>query len=92
MNLVSWLLAISTLIYLMIQAVSFHRATVCRQEAWLKSTELRTRALLFEPKPYERDWHLGCRIHILRNQEEITWQRLPNLNKHSFTIELNGEL
>lgn len=92
MNLVSWLVAISTLISLMIQAVSFHKATVCRQEAWLKSTELRTRALLYKPAPHERDWHLGCRIHLLRNQDAITWQRLPHLKKHEFTLELEGAL
>jgi len=92
MNVLSWLVAISTLIYLMIQAVSFHRATVCRQEAWLKSTELRTRALLSSPAPHERDWHLGCRIHLVRVQEEITWQRLPNLAKHEFKLDLKGEL
>lgn len=92
MNLVSWIVAISTLIYLMIQAVSFHKATVCRQEAWLKSTELRTRALLYKPAPYERDWHLGCRIHLLRSQDEITWQRLPHLTKHPFALELTGDL
>lgn len=92
MNLVSWLVAISTLLGLLIQAVTFHKATVCRQEAWLKSTELRTRALLFKPAPFERDWHLGCRIHLLRSQEEITWQRLPNLTKHEFKLDLTGEL
>ena len=92
MNVVSWLLALSTLIYLMVQAVSFHRATVCRQEAWLKSTELKTRALLSNPSPYERDWHLGCRIHLYRAQETVTWQRLPSLTKHDFTLDLAGEL
>lgn len=92
MNLIAWLVAISTLIALMIQAVAFHKATVCRQEAWLKSTELRTRALLYHPSPHERDWHLGCRLHLLRNLEEITWQRLPSLTKHDFKLDLAGEL
>ena len=92
MNLIAWLIALSTLITLMVQAVSFHKATVCRQEAWLKSTELRTRALLFKPSPHERDWHLNCRIHLLRNQDEVTWQRLPSLSRHQFTLDLEGEL
>jgi hypothetical protein len=92
MNLIAWLLAISTLITLMIQAVSFQKATVCRQEAWLKSTELKTRSLLHQPSPVERDWHLNCRIHLLRNQDEITWQRLPHLKKHEFRIDLEGSL
>lgn len=92
MNLLAWLLAISTLVTLMVQAVSFHKATVCRQEAWLKSTELKTRSLLHNPPAHERDWHLNCRIHLLRNQEEITWQRLPNLTKNKFELDLKGQL
>lgn len=92
MNLVAWLVAISTLITLMIQAVSFHKGTVCRQEAWLKSTELKTRSLLSKPAAYERDWHLACRIHLIRSQEQISWQRLPSLTKHDFVLDVTGEL
>ncbi len=92
MNILAWLLCLSILIYLMIQAVAFHRATVCRQEAWLKSTELKTRSLLYSPKAIERDWHLGCRIHLLRHQEKISWQKLPNLKKYDFHLVLKGAL
>lgn len=92
MNFIAWPVALSTLIYIMIQAVAFHRATVCRQEAWLKSAELKTRSLLHNPAPHERDWHLKCRIHLSRNQDEITWQRLPNLKKHQFRLDLEGVL
>lgn len=92
MKSLPWLLALSILITLMIQAVDFHKSTVCRQEAWLKGTELKTRSLLSDPKPREREWHLNCRIHILRAQEEITWQRLPHLTKHSFDLPLKGAL
>ena len=92
MNLIAWLLSLSILILLMVEAVAFHKATVCRQEAWLKSTEMKTRTLLTEVKPHARDWHLGCRIHILRTQDQITWQSLPHLNKHDFTLPLKGKL
>jgi hypothetical protein len=92
MNILAWLMSLSFLIYLMIQAVDFHKSTVCRQEAWLKSVELKTHSLLYQPKPYERDWHLGCRIHLYRSQESISWQRLPNLKKHDFILPLNGAL
>lgn len=92
MNVIAWLLSLSVLIVLMIQAVAFHQATVCRQEAWLKSTELKTRSLLSSPASHERDWHLSCRIHLVREQEEITWQKLPNLKRHQFHLELRGPL
>lgn len=92
MKSLPWLLTLGILIVLMIKAVDFHRATVCRQEAWLKSAELKTRSLLTDPKPREREWHLGCRIHLLREQETITWQKLPSLKKHQFDLDLEGSL
>ena len=92
MNLIAWLLGLSILILLMAQAVAFHKATVCRQEAWLKSTEMKTRTLLTEVKPYARDWHLSCRILVLRSQNQLTWQRLPRLTRHQFVIPLKGKL
>jgi hypothetical protein len=92
MNFLSWLLALSVIIALMIQAVAFHKATVCRQEAWLKSTEMRTRALLHNPRLKDRDWHVGCRLLVVRDQEEITWRKLPSLIKYSFSLELKGHL
>ncbi len=92
MNLVSWALALATLILLLIQAIAFQKATVCRQEAWRKSTELKTQTLLTEVKPHARDWHLGCKIHLYRNQDDIFWQRLPQLNKHAFSLQLRGKL
>lgn len=92
MNFLSWLLALSVLFTLLIQAVDFHKATVCRQRAWLKSTEMSTRALLHEPALKDRDWHLSCRFVIVRDKDEITWRRLPSLNKHTFSLELKGRL
>lgn len=92
MNFLSWLLALSVLVALLIQAVVFHKATVCRQEAWLRSTEMKTRSLLDNSGSKDRDWHLGCHLLIRRVQEEITWQRFPSLKKHSFSLELKGQL
>lgn len=92
MNLLAWLLSISFLIAIMVQAVAFQRATVCRQIAWLKSTEVLTRSMLTGAKPHDREWHLGCRLHVMRNQETVTWQRLPSMKKQVFGIHLTGEL
>ena len=92
MNFLSWLLGLSVLIILVIKAVALHRVPVCRQEAWLKSTELVTRSLLSNPMPRARDWHLGCRIHLLREHNSITWQQLPTMKKHHFELELKGDL
>lgn len=56
------------------------------------SLELRTRATLHAPKVMEREWHLGCRLHLLRQQESISWQRLPHLKRHQFELPLKGKL
>lgn len=92
MSFLSWMLALGVLVYIMIESVAFHRATVCRQEAWLKSTELLTRALLLKPKAKEREWHLGCRLHFTRSEQEVTWQKLPSLKKRHFALSLDGRL
>jgi hypothetical protein len=92
MNLLSWTLAFSILIFLMIEAVSFHRGTVCRQVAWLKSSELMTRSLLTDPPSFERAWHARCKLRIVRQKDKITWQRLPSPRWHRFDSGLQGEL
>lgn len=91
MNLLSWLVAFTTLVILMLQAVGLHKATVCRQEAWLKSTELLTRSLLSADFK-EKEWHLRCQLLIIKNQDQILWQRLPSVRKHQFFLEINGKL
>ena len=92
MNLLAWSLALGLLVSLMVQAVDFQRATVCRQEAWRMGLELKTRATLSNPKVLEREWHLGCRLHLLRDHESITWQRLPNIKSHQMEMPLKGKL
>ena len=77
---------------MLIEAVAFHRATVCRQEAWLKGTELRTEALLYPAKKEDKGFHASCRFLFLRTGEEITWQKIPSLEKRNFKLSLDGKL
>ncbi len=92
MNILSWMLSLAILIYLMVEAVAFHKATVCRQEAWLKSAELRTGALLYRPGNRARTWHLSCRMLITRKDSDIHWQKLPSLKRNHFKLSLDGSL
>ncbi len=92
MNLIALPLGLAILLVLLAQAVVFHKATVCRQEAWLKSTELVTNSLLINSAPLKRDWHLGCRIHLVRQHNLVTWQKLPDLKKVPFHLTLKGHL
>jgi hypothetical protein len=92
MNLLVWVASLSILVTLLIQGVNFHRATVCRQEAWLKSTEVKTRSLLSKPNSRERDWHLSCRLHVLREHDRVSWERLPQTKAHRFELPIEGSL
>lgn len=92
MNLIAWVLSLSILILLMVEAVDFHKSTLCRQEAWLRSTELTTRTLLFNAPEQERGFHLGCKTTFLREKALVTWKRITSSKSHRFLLELDGHL
>lgn len=92
MNILAWMMSLALLVLLLAEAVTFQRATVCRQEAWLKSTELRTRALLTSPTEKEKGWHMSCKILLTREKTLVTWRKLPSLSKKKFILELEGKL
>jgi len=92
MNLIAWLLSLTLMVILMVETVAFYQATVCRQKAWLKGTELITRNLLDRPLDYEQRADLVCKIYVTRIKKTVTWQRLPNPKKHQFRVDLMGKL
>ena len=92
MNLIAWLLALSLMLTVMMEAVVFHQATVCRQKAWLKSTELMTRTLLNKPKGHAHAVDWACKLTVRLEQKKVTWRRLPKLNTHQFQLPLKGHL
>lgn len=92
MNLIAWVLSLSVLVWLMIQAVDFHRATICRQKAWLKSTELITRSKLSRSTSPESAVDLDCRLFLTRSQDKVLWRQGLSLKQHTFTLELVGDL
>ena len=92
MNLVAWILSLSILILLIAEGVDFHRATLCRQKAWLRSTELVTGKLLHNAKNHERSFDPGCKTIFLREKATVTWRRLPKVKSHQFLLELDGHL
>lgn len=92
MNFVSWILGFMGIVLLLTQAVAFHKATVCRQKAWLKSTELRTRALLSSSHDREKGLVPSCKIILLRTKDQISWQKLPTPKTHLFNLKLTGQL
>jgi hypothetical protein len=74
------------------QSVALHRATICRQEAWLLGTELQTRSLLTDPKVIENSFHGRCKLRVIRNKKTIVWHHLKNLSLHKLQLDLNGKI
>lgn len=92
MNFLAWLLGLSLLLVLSLGAVDFFKASVCRQKAWLKGSELQTRTLLHNPPASDQAVDISCKLYVIRKNKTITWQRLPNLKKHLFNLPLKGKL
>lgn len=92
MNFLSWIIALSVLIFLMVKVIAAHKASVCRQEAWLKSTEFLTRSFLSRKELSERQWHLSCGLKVTRKGHEIFWQKLPSLEVRKFPHSFEGSL
>lgn len=92
MNFLAWFLALTIMVTVMIEAVVFQQATVCRQKAWLKGTELQTGSLLYRPKDYAQAVDPGCKLHVTRKHQKVTWRRLPNLGNHEFILPLRGKI
>ena len=92
MNFIAWAMALTLMVTFMFKAVAFQRATVCRQKAWLKGTELETAALLHQPKDHAHSIDLKCNLYVTRKFHKISWRRLPNLKAHQFELPLRGML
>jgi len=91
-NFLAWCLSLTILVVLSFEGTTFYKATVCRQKAWLKGTELQTRTLLHNPTSFAFAIDVSCRLRVVRKNKTITWQRLPQMRKHSFELSLRGKI
>ncbi len=89
MNLIGWLASLSLFFLVLVKAVNFHQATLCRQEAWLKSTEFLTRTLLKKNRPFEQANLSHCEIRVIQSGA-VRWIKKNEI--HSFRIRLAGKL
>ena len=86
MNLAGLVLGISLLILAMGEALSFHKKTVCRQEAWAMSFEVYSRSLFEKAQTKEMKYLQKCKILIKRFNQKVNWQH------HRFEISVKGKL
>jgi hypothetical protein len=92
MNYISWIMGLSLLTILVFKGIEFHRALVCRQEAWQTSLVLLSRSLFQEAPVRERAFHTSCRLSFSRDQNRVVWQKVPSFKRNVFYLSLQGTL
>lgn len=93
MNILSWLMGLSLMLFLFMEATLLHKSTVCRQKAWLLSTELLTSATLNAAPEGDKRWNINCKLMARRKKKEINWWRLKSINQQNkFEFDLPGAI
>ena len=92
MTFISWIMGLSLLIFLLFKGIEFHRAMVCRQEAWQKSMDLLSSSLFQGSPKQEIAFHATCRLSFIRNKDRVLWQKVPSLKKNVFELGIKGTL
>ncbi len=86
------LMTLGLLVFLGQQAVTLHKLTVCRQEAWRSALTLHTRTLLSEVSPSERDIIFRCRIVVSREKAQVSWTKAELPRRLKVPLNLRGKL
>ena len=92
MSFLSWTLALSLLLIMVLKGTEFHRALVCRQEAWQMGLHLLSRSLFQGAPEREQAFHSACRLSLVRTHRQVRWQKVPTLKTHAFELGLIGTL
>lgn len=92
MFLLGLILSLSTFLTMTFKAVEFHKATVCRQDAWLKSFELKTETLLTDSRPQGIIFSKECKTIVSRQDQNVSWRKLPFSSSKAFVLDLKGKL
>lgn len=92
MNLLAWLIGLSSTFLILSQAVAFHRATVCRQKIWAKSFESLSRSFLKDSEKKETRYLPSCLALIQREERAVNWRQGLEVSTHKFEMEIQGNL
>ena len=85
-------MTLGLLVYLGQQAVTLHKLTVCRQEAWRSALTLHTHTLLTKVTPSEKDILFRCRIVVSREKNLVTWTKADLSRRLKVPLNLRGKL
>ncbi len=86
------LLSVSLMVFLGQEAVTLHKLTVCRQEAWRSSVTLMTRTLLSEAPATDKDILFRCGIVSNLKNNKVSWFRITSHRLHYVTLKISGKL
>jgi hypothetical protein len=92
MNLISWVLTLSFIVGACYEAVLFYQGTVCRQTAWLKSTEIVTRAKMTSPQEKEVLYYPKCQLNVIRAGNLVRWRTSLKRDWHYYELKLIGKI
>lgn len=92
MKILVALMTLGLLVFLGQQAVTLHKFTVCRQEAWRSALTLHTRTLLSEVSLSEKDILLRCRIIVSREKHLVSWARADFPRRLKVPLNLRGKI
>ena len=92
MKILMVLMTSGLLVFLGQQAVTLHKLTVCRQEAWQASLVLQTHSLLTQSSHSEKEILFKCRMIVTREKNAVSWVRLPLSRRHQFPLRIEGKL
>jgi hypothetical protein len=92
MNLLAWLIGLSSTFLILSQAVAFHRATVCRQKIWGKSFESLSRSFLKDSEKNETRFLPSCQARVKREEGVVTWRKDLEFSFHKFEMDIKGKL
>jgi hypothetical protein len=92
MNIITLLIPFSMLILLTIEALSLRTSLLCRQNAWLKLMEMKTRSLLTIKRDHEISWDRTCNYLFTRRENKIRLQKFPSLTSYQIELGLKGGL
>lgn len=92
MKILTTLMTLGLLVFLGQQAVTLHKLTVCRQEAWRSAVTLHTRTLLSEVSASEKDILFRCRIVVAREKNLVSWTKANLPRRFNVPLHLRGTL
>jgi hypothetical protein len=92
MNLISWVLTLSFIVGACFEAVLFYQGTVCRQTAWLKSTEMVTRAKMTSSPLKKVLYYPKCQLNVIKVGNHVKWRTSLKRDWHYFELKLIGKI